>query len=179
MSDNVSEVVKLLHQVPLPPGERIPTGVAEPELTAFTVRTGVKLPSSLRTWLTITNGPSIGAWGLFGIDPRQEYLNVEHHYQRYPSWMQKKWIPVAGDGHAHYYVLITWEEYGPGFPVVYVDANISVDTPTYVVASDLWYFLRALLEKERSSTRWPFDKEELLAFDPEIARFEGVAMPWK
>lgn len=178
MTDNVSQVVKLLHEVPLPPGERVPGGVADAELDAFTTRTGIHMPSSLRTWLAITNAPSIGAWDVFGIESRHEYLNIEHHYQRLPAWKQKKWIPVAGDGRARYYVLITWEEFGPGFPVVYVDANTSVDKPAFIVASDLWCFLRALLEKERSNTRWPFDKDELLAFDPEIARFEGVAMPW-
>jgi len=179
MTDKVSEVVRLLHEVPQPPGERIPPGVDDAELDAFTERTGVQLPSSLRTWLSITNGPSIGAWGVFGIDPAPDYLNIERYYERYPRWRDRKWIPVAGDGHAHFYVLITWEEYGPGFPVVYVDANILIDAPAYIVASDLWHFLLALLEKERSNTRWPFNKKELLAFDPEIARFEGVAMPWK
>ena len=65
-------------------------------------------------------------------------------------WRDRGWLPVAGDGCGNQYVLVS-------------------HGIAYVVASDLWTFLRFLLLRETGDGRWPFDRRAVIAADPELA----------
>jgi hypothetical protein len=173
-----SRIKLLLHKVPRPPEDSIPAGAAEQELDSFVHRTGITLPTSLRQWLRTSNGPCVGPGGLFGIRPERSGQDIERIFDIFPTWKARKWIPIAGDGCGNHYVLPTEDDFGVGFPVVFVDNFVSSDSPAYIVASDLEHFLVELLEKELGKQGWPFDRNHVLRNDPHIVDFQGVALPW-
>ncbi|HTF09586.1 MAG TPA: hypothetical protein VK659_15570 [Asanoa sp.] len=51
-------------------------------------------------------------------------------------------------------------------------------TLAYVVASDLWRFLRFLFMAETGDRRWPLDQRSVLAADSALAVLPGELMPW-
>src|ERR1700689_4522542 len=116
-----ARIKKLLHEAPRAPEDSIPGGVSEKDLGAFVGRTGITLPSSMRKWLQLSNGPCVGPGGLFGIRPKRPALDIEKILDIFPSWKARKWIPVAGDGCGNYYVMPTKEDFGVGFPIVFID----------------------------------------------------------
>ena len=159
-------VVSMLAELELPPGEVIPPGIDPADLSDAEARIGFRLPSDFRTWLLTTNGPCVGPGGVVGIGNSRKLQDLEFIYDLYPSWQEKHWVPIAGDGCGGYYVL------QPGklatTPVVFVDANGDTDEPAFVVGSDLWRFLAFLFRKDLGQSRWPFDKNEVIAADPQI-----------
>lgn len=181
----IEAVRELLGKVPHPPEEDLPGGADDAEIEAFTERTGVTLPRALVAWLKLSNGPCVGPGGLFGIRPARESLDIEYRLDLYPQWKERGWIPVAGDGCGNYYVLATAQEFGPGWPVLFIDTMASPDAPDYIVASDIWRFLVFLLEEELLEekgiydTPWPFDRTEVTRRDPGIESFTGVPLPWE
>jgi hypothetical protein len=44
-------------------------GASQAQLSGLEERTGLPLPASLRDWLSICNGPYIGADGTYGVAP--------------------------------------------------------------------------------------------------------------
>jgi hypothetical protein len=52
------------------------------------------------------------------------------------------------------------------------------DTISYLVATDLWLFLRFLFLSETGDRRWPFDREAVLAADSAMQDVPGDLMPW-
>ena len=184
LRSEIQAVTELLENVPQPPEESLPGGIGDADIEAFAERTGITVPPSLAVWLKTSNGPCVGPGGLFGIRPARENLDIEFRLDLYPQWKEQAWIPVAGDGCGNYYVLVTAQEFGRGWPVLFIDTMESPDKPAYIVASDLWRFLIFLLDQELlrekgfSDTPWPFDREEVTRRDPEIEGFKGVSMPW-
>lgn len=180
----IETVRDLLGKVPGPPGEVLPGGVSDADLSAFSERTGVQIPPPLAAWLKLSNGPCVGPGGLFGIRPARTGHDIEQIFDFIPLWKERAWIPVAGDGCGNYYVLASAQEFGPGWPVLFIETTMSSEVPAYIVASGLWKFLVFLLEDEFlrvkgiSDTPWPFDRAEVTRRDPEIESFKGVSMPW-
>lgn len=180
----IEAVRELLRKVSHPPEEDLPVGVVEAEIEAFAERTGIIVPRPMAAWLRLSNGPCVGPGGLFGIRPARESLDIEFYLDIYPQWRQRGWIPVAGDGCGNYYVLATAQEFGPGWPVLFIDTMVSPDEPACIVASDIWRFLVFLLEEELlkekgiRDTPWPFDRVDITRRDPGIEGFTGVPLPW-
>lgn len=168
----------LLQRVPKPPGELLPEPATDEKLDSFEKRSGIKLPIDLRKWFKVTNGPCVGPGGLYGIENSQSHLDIEYYLALFPSWKSRKWIPVAGDGCGNYYIVPTQEEYGAGYPVVFVDTSVASENPAYIVASDIGHFLELLLEAELGRKGWPFDMNFMIKVDPEITRFRNVPLPW-
>lgn len=75
-------------------------------------------------------------------------------------------------------MMPTRSEFGPGYPIMFVEAQVDPDEPAYIVASDIWHFLIFLLEKEIRKTEWPFKRESVISQDPSIERFRDVRLPW-
>jgi hypothetical protein len=94
-------------------------------------------------------------------------------------WGARKWLPVAGDGCGNYYLLASANDFGAGFPVVFVEPTVDVSSPAYVAASGLWNFLDFMLSKELAKSGWPFGMAEVVARDPGILRVTGVPLPWE
>jgi cell wall assembly regulator SMI1 len=175
---DASRIYDLLQQVPQPPEDSLPSGIANSDLDDFQGRTGIHLPSGMQSWLRLTNGPCVGPGGLYGIHTSRSNLDIEGYLEIFPNWKAKKWIPVAGDGCGNYYVIPTQHEFGDFYPVLFVDTSKSFDSPSYVVASDLEHFLIAILSKELGATEWPFNNEYVTRFDPQITKCHGVDLPW-
>ncbi len=174
---DVCKIRQLLAQAPRPPEEGLPGGITDVECDAWEQRTGIHLPTEVRQWLKISNGPCVGPGGLYGIRPQRSYLDMEACLDRHPSWKIRKWIPVAGDSCGSCYVIPTQQEYGNGYPVLFVD-HCEPDAPAYIVASDIGHFLVSLLAKETGVQGWPFNESYVTKADPEITRFVGVPLPW-
>ncbi len=172
------EVLRLLAKVPAPPNAGIPSGVLGSRLEPFEQRTGLKVPTNLRDWLTTCNGPCVGPGGVYGIEPEREAFDIEQLMRLRPIWLEKGWIPVAGDGCGNCYVVPSRNDFGVGEPVVFVDTMEDDGVPAYIVASDIWRFLKFLFMQELSETGWPFEREEVSHLDPDILNFGGVALPW-
>ncbi len=190
------EAIRLAFAAVLPPGEDIPNGLSDQELTTFENRTGIQLLNVFRDWLKTTNGPFIGPGGMVGIDTPRSIQNIEVTYERHPSWRANRWIPVANDGFGNFYVLLR-EDSGLE-PVAFVDCNIDPDQISYVAASNLWTFLRFYFTKiakdfdesegfdesedlddfeELYESQWPFDKDEVMKVDPDILKSK-LPFPW-
>jgi cell wall assembly regulator SMI1 len=146
---NERRIQDLLARAPKPSEDVIPRGVTEAECIDFERRTGITLPADMRDWLKLANGPG----GLYGIRPDRTYLDIESFLSFFPSWLTRKWIPIAGDGCGNNYVLSTQNEYGVGCPVLYFETGGAADAPLYVVASDIGHFLVFILVlRQRVST---------------------------
>lgn len=178
------EVISLACRSRRPPRQpTMPSGLAASDIDAFQKRTGLYVPDELRHWLSVTNAPHIGVAWMLGIQTGQSQTDIEACYRSdgFPVWIDKRWIPIATDGFGNYYVLATRPEDGPGNPVFFVDcvADPSGATPTYVVASDLWHFLRFYLRAGAGETWWPFDRARVLADDPALEGCTTVRRPWE
>ncbi len=174
----IEQISELLDRVPRPPEDSIPSGVTANEIAKFEERTGIKLPFMLRSWLSLTNGPCVGPGGFYGIHPLRSYLDIEEFLGRFPVWMTRQWIPVAGDGCGNHYIIPTQNEFGLGYPVIFIDMGLAADSPSFLVASDLAHFIVGVLRKEFGDTGWPFKREITLEFDPRISDYHTVKFPW-
>jgi hypothetical protein len=172
------EVLDLVHKVA--PANAVVRGASKEKLSEFESRTKVVLPSTVREWLGMCNGCLAGPGGLYGIAPvpPNEYIDIEATYEIEPLWKQQKLIPVAGDGCGSYYLIPTQQEYGPGCPVLFFDHEDGLDKATYIAASDIWMFIRFLLNEELGEESWPYDREYVVQSDPGILAFSGVRRPW-
>jgi hypothetical protein len=105
------------------------------------------LPEELVEWFQLCNGPCIGPGGVFGVAPASNWLQIEWHLKQHSAWLQKLWIPIAGDGLGNYLIDAS-EQVVPYHPIYFVDHETSYNRPYYAVASSLWYFLYFLLQRE-------------------------------
>lgn len=173
-----SEVKELLPKAPVPPGYQFPKGASEEELDAVENRLGFSLPSILRSWLQYCNGALVGPGGLLGINASMPALDIEACIQGHAGWRDVKLVPIAGDGCGNYYVMHVSQGRGDD-PIFFVDTVRDPLRAAYVVASDLWHFLRFLLLKELEQTNWPFSPEDVLAADPAIMSVNVAPRPWE
>jgi cell wall assembly regulator SMI1 len=172
------EVLELLAKVPSPPNEEASPGATERDIAGCEARIGLNVPTKLRAWLLACNGPCVGPGGVFGIRPRRQDLDIEQILTLHPIWHEKGWIPIAGDGCGNYYVVASKGEFGKGEPVIFIDTMDDDAVPAYIVASEVWRFLRFLLKKELGESKWPYNRDEVAVADPDILSFEDVTLPW-
>ena len=173
---DLRRIGELLLQVPRAPDQPIPSGVSEDVLLEFEERVGFPMPSHQADLLRLSNGPCVGPGGLFGIRPSLDFLDMEQLYESYPSWVERGWVPVAGDGCGNYYVAVPAND---EWPVVFIDTMENPEEPAFVVASAVLRFVVALLEKELGNDGWPFRQGQVTASDPDITRFaDRFTLPW-
>ena len=165
-------------RVPRAPEDKTEHGVDDSAIDAFESRVGMRVPETLRQWLRVISGAAVGPGGLFGIGTQRQSLDIEAYLARYPEWQVQQWLPVAGDGNGNYYVLEAGRMDGRN-PVLFVDTHEDPTEPAYIVASELWHFLRFLLRRESGESGWPFDRDKVLDADPEIATFDDRPLPWQ
>ncbi len=172
------EVLALMSTVPAPPEGSLPAGASNAAIQDAESNCGIRFPQKLKEWLLASNGACIGPGGLVGIDVARDSQDLRAVFDNYPQWNDRGWIPVAGDGCGSYYVVATKNEFGSGEPVLFVDVHETPDEPAFIVASDIWFFLKFLLSKELGKSHWPFKEAEVLDLDPSIASFKNVRLPW-
>ena len=172
------EALKLLPFMKTPPDEGIPEGASASAIQMAENRLGLKYPSDFREWLMVTNGPPIGRGGMLGIHPVGCSEDIENVLKFYSAWVSNNWIPVAGNGCGDYYVLVHESEKMNS--VAFIDCAFDSDRIAYVIASNLWTFLRYYFESELadSDTEWPFNKDETLKNDPDLLN-SRLPLPWE
>jgi hypothetical protein len=153
----------------------------EDELHAFEMAHSVKLPCELRELFRRCNGANVNPGGL------ESLYWLDWHFKQYPKWKEAGWYPVASDGSGDLYFLnttISVPSTGT-HPVCYMDQT-DFSKLNYVMASGLWRFLHFLFEDEYLSQSgidryWPFDREKVMEFDPEIEACggKGLPLPWE
>lgn len=94
-------VMRLLAQSP---GE-VTTRASLRELDELQRSVGFDPPRRLLQWLTRCNGLTCGPGGLFGTGTARPSLTIEHILRIFPTWQERRWIPVSGDGCGDHYVL--------------------------------------------------------------------------
>jgi hypothetical protein len=177
-SDIVKSVVTLLMRARRPPGEEIPAGAKQEDISAFEAAVGFQLPDETRLWLKTSNAPNVGPGGLFGIGRVPKHLSMEYCLHLYPTWRREKWLPIASDGCGNYYIQLVGRESQHAAPVCFVEPISDAEHPAYLVASSLWLFLQFLLSKELGESLWPFDRRFVVRRDPEIVSVGGAPLPW-
>jgi len=112
-------------------------------------------------------------------------LDLTRAMERHPTWSEKGWLPVGSDGCGNYYLLQTVAGEREKRPVFFVDHEVDLYTPAYLVASGLWEFVVFVLLYELRPERgqpffWPFSRAEVLAIDPRLEDSAGdLPLPWE
>jgi hypothetical protein len=155
----------------------LPNGVSREKIEQFERQHDLSFSDELRDWLTETNAPYVGGQYFMGLDT-DTLRDIEVAFSLVPQWQERGWIPVAGDGSGNYYLEVSRGDFGPGKPIIFLDHEIDLLTPSHIVASSFKVFAENLIHRELHKVRWPFDKEFVLANDPAILDFKGIALPW-
>ncbi len=178
MNEGIAHIMSMIRRLPYPPGEDIPPGATETEIEALEKDLGFTVPAALKEWLSVCDGPCVGAGGIMGINPRRRMQNIRYILGLHPEWKRKCWIPVAGDGCGNDYVILCSHRVTPQ-PVVFVDNAINQNAPAYVVASNFWRFLVFYLEQDEGKREWPFKREYVIKKDPDILAHRELVLPWE
>jgi cell wall assembly regulator SMI1 len=160
-----------------------PTGAAPEQLASLERQLGYPIPAELVRWLSLCNGYIAGQWGFYGTHPgnnHKKHLDIGYLLVLYPVWQSNRWIPVASDGCGNDYVLDRSDDNRSPEAVFFVDCALDSSELAYVVASSLPRFLTFYLESDLGELEqpWPFDREYVLARDPEIASIDPRLLPW-
>jgi hypothetical protein len=159
-------------------------------IDAICQEANLMLPPQVVEWLTCCNGIStnMAHGSLYGL---AEAINYDEHVSH---WRARGWTPIGDDGCGSYYLVIKHETpEGTLYPVVFADHEDSdtmvLDRITYLVASDLPHFLEVIFlnqehdDKYRDSDEevdfwWPFEKDRVLEYDPDMDKIE-ITKPWE
>lgn len=155
-----------------------PDGATSQLLDDFESRTGVKLPSDVREWLTLSNG----AAGFFGIRPDDEDRDIEGIWRWHPVWRSRKWIPVGRDLNGNFFVRVEGNTTDRPNAVYFVE-GIGDDCLQYAVASDAMHYAEFAIEElialdETGNYPWPLDRDFVLAKDPALKSAPATLLLW-
>ena len=174
-------VQKLLAEATIDKGGNIPRRGSTEEGKEVSEFMGAEIPRELGAWIKMCVGPVEMKNVLVGFSMFDDERNV-YHFQSILKdnefWRKKKWIPIACDRFGNYYLMPIDDQFGELRPVFFIDMMEDSTSPQYAVSSHLFYFLQFLLEEELGSEYWPFEKNAVLAVDPNLSLVDGVALPW-
>jgi cell wall assembly regulator SMI1 len=177
--DEFGKAIQLLTRVPRPPDAQPCSGASSEQLSVLENLLGYSMPEPLRTWLTLCNGVIAGPGGLYGSKTTDDFLDIAFVLRMYPSWRERKWLPIAGDGNGNHYVIDASHTHLDTDGVFFVDVSEDPLELAYVVASGLPQFLVFLLEREVGVIQWPFDRDFVLARDSAISSVTPPRLlPW-
>ncbi len=188
-----AKALKLLHQLTEAGICKPRPGLTAEEITAICEKSKTSLPPSVAEWWTYCNGVDLFSAELYGIGGGWSEFTAH--------WKERDWTPIAGDGCGSNYLVVKVETRdGLLYPVVFADHEHSVieengenqlcNQISYIVASDLPHFLEAVFLNELHDREhpdrdddeylnfwWPFDKDRIREFDPNIEK-AGIVTPW-
>lgn len=154
------------------------------EILKFETDNGLKLLPELKEWLHVFNLSEksqifTSTPILYDAKQIQESFDIGKDIYREYGWVQKNWIPIASDGCGNLYILGQIKPEIKEIPVFFMDMISSAPEPDYVVASDLWHFLKFVFMKsihEFSSPErmffWPLENlEEALKIDKSLKNY--------
>jgi len=175
--EQIKELKRIINTLPSPPGEEMPIGASQQDIIQLEKEIGFALPEELLDWLQASNGPCVGAGGITGVRTKRNGQDIAIILSNYPSWKEKHWIPIAGDGCGNYYVMLADSTKG-SLPLGFVDTMRDRDSIAFIAASNLWHFLNFYLKAEQGERRWPFKREFVVEMDPDILEFTNLGLPW-
>ena len=177
-AEPMREAVDLLNELARRSGVRLPDGAAPAVLGRFRAFLGFPIPDGVNEWLSVHNGAPVPPAGIFGFETIPE-IDLRRELAVYPSWRERRWIPIAGDGFGNYYVVDASQRYLSTDPVLFVETLESIDEPAYLVSSSVWRFLKFFLSEELGvESRWPFDEQYVLQSDTALAATPETLRPW-
>jgi hypothetical protein len=200
-----ADVLRLLEDVRRPADPPLPPGASDTQIERLASLLGFAVPSTLADWLATCNGPRRTSQVLFGFETPSPFLDLAHKLELFPTWRPRRWVPVAGDGCGNYYVLDASREHLAADGVFFIETIHDPNSLAYIVASDVWHFLRFLLEEElRDDERfddeffrlqerdwrraydealarvsWPWEESYVLAHDPVLGDAPDRLLPWR
>jgi hypothetical protein len=175
-----SVIPQLLRLAPKPPDE-IPEYEPGPatldDIRKFEAEKGMLLSRDVIEWLMTTNGILRGPGGLNGVSGWMG-AGMEGAFANFPEWKTMKWFPLGEDGCGNCYVSYPSDRFEDRRPVCFVDVMDDPNRIAYIVASSVWHFVYFLLNRELGDKRWPFNRDYVLAQDPNIQEFTELSKPW-
>jgi cell wall assembly regulator SMI1 len=172
----LGQVTRLANEAVRPPGTSFPGGASDAEIVELQQAVGMPLPADVVDWLRVCKGDITGPGGLYGVRCGRKVTDIASALDWFPSWRERGWLPVAGDGNGDHYVYITQGELAGC--IGFVD-QADIDAIDYIVATNLWTFLWFLLRSESGEDRrWPFDRNHVVGHDPAMATISGILQPW-
>jgi hypothetical protein len=169
------DVADLVSRAVRAPEAPSPSGATDEDLAELQSRVPIPLPTPLRDWLRVCRGDAIGPGGVFGARPDDPSLDIGHRLAPHPEWLDLGWLPVAGDGNGDHYVLATTGQLAGRVGFVDQTDTGRID---YVVATDLWRFMRFLFRREAGERGWPFDRPMVTRLDPAMDEVPADLRPW-
>jgi hypothetical protein len=164
----------------------VPPGATASDVRAVERRYGACLPSTLIDWFSVVNGAFCGT---------QQFVALNDYALGDRDFVGRLWLPVAADGCGNSYLVDLTRPDPCDYPVFFWDHETDYDPRTgasvkgYAVASNVWIFSRLLLRKELAACgatgseqepwRWPFDRDQTLREDPDLARVTSAPLPWR
>ncbi|MCS6920111.1 MAG: SMI1/KNR4 family protein [Fimbriimonadales bacterium] len=156
---------------------------------AFRREFGFELHDDLKEWLRLYNGGATksGRYYLSGLYESEEWDLREYfrHWSKpsddweIPNFKRLRWAPFASNDEGDIYWLQCQPDRHRLTPVYYLNS----DEASYcIVASDLWHFLRTMLQSDASGKNyhWMFDRAYVLKHDPRLKAYEGKELlPWE
>ena len=136
-------------------------------LLRFEAEAGFPPQADWVQWLQICNGCALSEdfwvssfYGVWDRPIRQRDLDAARMLRRpfFAEWRRLQRIPIADDGCGNYLLLGQPFPGAPTSVVMFWDQANDYHEFEYVVATDLWVFLRAVLEHLDSKKGWPFNK---------------------
>lgn len=117
------------------------------EILKFEKKNSVELLPELKEWLSVFNlSQSSRIFNrtpiLCGFQEMQESFNLGRDLYYQYGWIQKNWMSIASDGCENLYILGKIKPDITETPVFFVDMISTAPESDYVVASNLWYFLK-------------------------------------
>ncbi len=179
-------VLELLRNTKPLPGKTLRIkGATRQEIEEFELIHSLILPPELKAWFFKANGADVNPGGLNGLFSNEPAGSLDWYFRKFPAWKKNGWYPLGTDGCGDLYILnasITIESTRT-HPVCFMDQS-NFGTLSYAVASGCWIFLEMLLENEvlhadGKAAYWPFDRDVVLAKDPDLANCKGIPLPWE
>jgi hypothetical protein len=179
------EILDLASKVPVLYPNSMRTIVTDEDINEYERKHDIYIPKEFREWLLIGNGILVEPGAVFGINLPDNTFELSRRLNRYLFWRFRGWLPISTDGCGSYYVMDTKTKIKTTHPIYFIDL-CDFEKPDYVVASGLWKFLYFLFSRqiiacsyEELKKYWPFNKECVIAEDPDILLCTTAPLPWE
>lgn len=160
--------------------EKMPAPCTDDQIVAFEKEHNVTLPDAYKKFLMITNGPRVGATGIYGINTLDTYLDLGNEVLSHSSYLKMGFLPVSDDGFGNHFIINLKECDEQYSPVYFIDEGSKPNELAYRVSSSFERFVFFYINEDiNSDSDWPFEESFTVAHDPNIMKFDDELQPWK
>jgi SMI1 / KNR4 family (SUKH-1) len=112
-------------------------------------------PPAFNEWLAFSNGCCLTHGGVYGLKPPSPSRDIAEPLAFYPTWAERRWLPVAWDGFGNEYALDCHPASRTNGEVWFFETTSSTEEPASRVASSLPDFLAFFFSPEARSGSQP------------------------